>query len=98
MAAFVAPKFGEKNFTIMLIFESVFLVSMGLKFFREFTKDGQTLPTKDLKQIAERYLKTDFIYDLIPLIPFPLIMDFDGRESHLYLVKCTRMINGFRIF
>jgi hypothetical protein len=49
MAAFEAPHFGERNFTIMLCFEFVFLCSMGFKFLVEFTKDGQTIPTRDLK-------------------------------------------------
>jgi len=49
MAAFAAPKAGENNFTIMLGFEFVFLLSMGFNFLREFTKDGQTIPTRDLK-------------------------------------------------
>ena len=48
MAAFEAPSFGERNFTIMLAFESIFALSMGFKFLREFTKEGQTTPTRDL--------------------------------------------------
>jgi hypothetical protein len=33
-----------------------------------------------MKQIAERYIRDDFIYDLIPIIPFPLIVELDwGR-------------------
>ena len=32
MGAFVAPVWGERNFTIMLAFEFVFLCSMGFKF------------------------------------------------------------------
>ena len=48
--------------------------------------------------IADKYLKSDFIFDLIPLVPLPLILDLDGRESHFYIVKCIRMINGFFVF
>ena len=55
----------------MIGFEFVFLVSMALKFLCEFTKDGAHLPTRDLKKIAERYIRSDFILDLIPLIPLP---------------------------
>ena len=80
MAAFAAPSFGERNFTIMLAFETIFALSIGLKFLREFTKPGQTVPTRDLAQIAEQYLKSDFIYDILPLIPFPHILNLDhGR-------------------
>ena len=80
MAAFAAPSFGERNFTIMLAFETIFALSMGFKFLKEFTKPGQPTPTRDLAKIAERYLKSDFIYDFIPLIPFPHILNLEhGR-------------------
>jgi hypothetical protein len=99
MAAFVAPKWGERNFFIMLGFEFIFLMSMGFKFLCEFVKDGAVTPTRDLKQIAERYLRGDFISDLIPLIPFPLILTLEkGRQSHFYIIKCIRLFNGFMIF
>ena len=72
---------------------------MTFKFLLEFTKDGQIVPIRDLKQIAERYIRRDFIFDLIPLIPFPLILSLKkGRESHLYFIKCVRVIRGLRIF
>ena len=52
-----------------------------------------------MKQIAERYIRDDFIYDLIPIIPFPLILELDwGRQSHMYIIKCMRVVNGFRVF
>ena len=75
MAAFRAPVLGEQNFTIMLVFELIFLCSMGFKFLNEYTKDGSTNPTRDLKKIAEKYLRSDFIFDLIPLLPLPLVLD-----------------------
>ena len=50
-------------------------------------------------QIAEHYIRSDFIYDLIPLIPLPLILELDdGRQSHFYIIKCMRVVNGFRVF
>ena len=99
MAAFEAPSWGERNFTIMLVFEFIFFLSIKFKFLREFTKEGQTVPTRDMKQIAERYIRDDFIYDLIPIIPFPLILELDGgRQSHMYIIKCMRVVNGFRVF
>ena len=70
MAAFGDIENGHSLFTMMLCFEAVFLVSMALKFIVSFTKDGQTIPTTDIKQIAERYIKGTFIFELIPLIPF----------------------------
>lgn len=82
----------------MLIFESVFLIDIALKFLVSFTKDGETIPTKDLSKIAQRYLRKGFIFDFIPLIPFPLFLDLDHREAHFYIIKCIRIINGFKLF
>ena len=99
MGAFVAPKWGERNFTIMLGFEFIFLCSMAFNFLKEFTRDGQVTPTRDLRLIAENYMRGDFFFDLIQIIPFPLILSLeDGRESRFYVIKCTRVIDGFRIF
>lgn len=90
---------GEQNFFIMLGFEFIFLVHMGTKFLCEFVKDGAVSPTRDLKKIAERYIRTEFFLDFIPLIPFPLILTLKyGREHHFYLVKCIRLFNSFLLF
>jgi hypothetical protein len=48
MGAFNHPRYPEPLFIAMLFFETVFLISMVLKFFVEFIKDGQTIPTRDL--------------------------------------------------
>ena len=83
----------------MLAFEFVFIVSMALKFLCEFTKDGAHTATRDLKKIAERYLRSDFILDLIPLISLPQILDLPyDRASHFYIVKCIRLFNSFLLF
>ena len=70
MAAFHGLTRSDPKFILMLCFEAVFLVSMCLKFFVCFTKDGQTTPTTDHEQIAKRYIRGTFIFELIPLIPF----------------------------
>ena len=83
----------------MLAFEFIFLLNMGSKFLCEFVKDGSQTPTRDLKKIAERYLRSDFALDFIPLIPFPLILSLKyGREHHYYLIKCLRLLNSFLLF
>jgi hypothetical protein len=58
MAAFSAPKYGEALFNVMMLFEFAFLFDMCLNFLKSYTKDGETIPTRDLNQIAMRYLKT----------------------------------------
>ena len=98
LAAFDGASVGDQSFSIMLAFEIVFVLSMGFKFLCEFLKDGHNTPIRDLSEIASRYFNSDFIWDIIPLIPFPFIFDFGGRETHLNMIKCIRMLNGFRIF
>ena len=49
LAAFKKIGPGEPMFIAMLSFEAVFLISIVLKFFVCFTKDGHTIPTTDLK-------------------------------------------------
>ena len=48
MAAFQDPKRGDSLFILMVFFETVFAISIMLKFLVEYVKDGQTIPTRDL--------------------------------------------------
>jgi hypothetical protein len=80
MAAFRAPEPGEDFFSVMLFFEISFFIDICLKFLVSFTKDGETIPTRDLSKIGWRYLNKGFIFDFIPLIPFPNFLDIDHRE------------------
>jgi hypothetical protein len=43
-------------------------------------------------------MRSDFIFDFIPLIPFPYILNLQGKEVHLFVIKIMRLVNGFRIF
>lgn len=78
MAAFKSPKPEDDLFKVMLYFEFIFFCEIIFKFFEEFTKDGQTIPTRSLAEIGNRYLKGQFIYDFIPLIPLPYLLPFLG--------------------
>ena len=54
---------------MMIIFESVFLLSLIFNFLTPFIPEGDHCPTKDHGMIALNYIKGDFIIDFIPLIP-----------------------------
>jgi hypothetical protein len=73
-------------------------VSMALKFLVEFKKDGSTIYERDLREIATRYINGQFIYDIIPLFPFAYIFTLDGHSHNLLMIKCGRMLIGFKIF
>ena len=70
---------------------------MGFKFLKSFTKDGEIIPTIDLGEIASRYLKGQFIFDFVPLIPISSFFEFHG-DNHFYFIKCIRVVNGFALF
>ena len=54
----------------MAVYESCFLIEMILQFFRKVTPDGQSKELKDIMIISKNYISTNFIWHLIPLIPF----------------------------
>ena len=60
-----------------IFFFVVFTISIIMNFFRDFIPEGETTASKDLKKIAKRYLKGDFMLDFIAWIPFQFLIDFD---------------------
>lgn len=71
-----------------------FLISMFLKFITDFIPDGETEPTKDLKEISKRYLNNEFLVDFITILPLTLMFEL----KILYLLKTIRVINGIKMF
>ena len=57
------------QFHIMIGIESIFLLDMILKFFKEFTPSNTTKRTSDFASIVSHYILNGFIIDAIPLIP-----------------------------
>ena len=54
--------------------ELIFFFMMTSKFQTDFIIDGDQTSTTDLLLIAKHYVKTDFVWDLIPLLPFPFFL------------------------
>lgn len=46
--------------------------------------------------IAKKYLRENFIYEIVPLIPWNFILHFPGSRF-LFLIKCVRLIQAFEI-
>ena len=40
----------------------------------------------------------EFLSDLIPLIPFPLILPLQGKEQHFYFIKVMRLLKVLKRF
>ena len=98
IAAFIKMEYGEPKFTWMIFYECFFLISTCLKFLRSYIPDGQTVPVKSLSLTVERYVMGEFLSDLIPLIPFPLILPLKGKEQHFYYIKVMRLLKVLKRF
>jgi hypothetical protein len=56
------------------------------------------VPVKELALTVERYVFGEFLSDLIPLIPFPLILPLEGVEQHFYFIKVMRLFKVLKHF
>ena len=74
------------------IFEVVFFMDMVAHFFLDYRPSVISQESvRDLSAIIPRYLKTQFAWDLLPLLPFQL-MELDNNAQNLfYLIKCMRV-------
>lgn len=79
--------------TMNLTIEGLFLVQICLSFFTEYKPIDSIYPVRDISKIAERYLKGNFIFHLIPIFPFGLIINFKNSKL-LQLLKCLRLIQA----
>jgi hypothetical protein len=78
------------------VFEFLFLVDMITKFILDYTDEINNTQIRDLSTISLRYLKSQFIWDLLPLIPFNWVLHFQYSRL-FYLVKVIRLIETFAL-
>ena len=101
MAAYLSKDLlPEDNlYKLDLFFETFFAISMVLEFLTDFEPVPGQKAIRDLVIIANRYIKGEFIYDLIALVPFNFFIDIDdGYERLFYLFKLLRLQKGFKLF
>jgi len=75
----------------------MFAVSIVMRFFVDYYEEGKQFPVRDLTSIAKNYLKTDFIFDFIPLIPLQELALPRGYARFFYIIKIFRLFNGFKL-
>ena len=92
------PAYYMREMNTVMAFELIFLLHMFTQFFVEFRIEGQEKPIRDIKRIANRYVGTNLIYDLIPLVPLQLLHLTRSRQYIFYSLKMIRVFNGFSIF
>lgn len=82
--------FGADDKYLYIIIEAMFAVDMFITFFVEVPIDNRM--EREINQITVNYIKTDFLFDLVPLLPLEL---FDFQESKLFfLLKLIRIRKG----
>jgi hypothetical protein len=54
-------------------------------------------PVRQWSKIVLHYLRTEFIWDFIPLLPFQYLTLVRNRERLFFLIKCMRLKSGFQI-
>lgn len=79
-------QFDQLNFYI----EIVFIVQVFQKCITEYQPIDGIYPVRRCSKIIVNYLKVEFIYDLLPLIPFVEIFKFPGSRTFI-LFKIFRL-------
>jgi len=100
MSAYLSddPKPFDFLFSIDLYFQAFYIVSMGIEFRTDFELFPGENTIKDPIKIALRYIKTQFIFDLLAIIPFNYFISINNGYGRLfYLIKLIRLFKGFQI-
>ena len=74
LSTFEEPDYSKPFPTPVIYFESVFLISVILKFNLEYQDLDSPIPVRNYSKIATRYFKNEFFIEALPLIPFPTIL------------------------
>ena len=81
-----------------MIFESIFLTQLILKFFVDYTEEeSPDKPIRDLGKIALNYIKTEFLLDFITLIPANFLQLYRSRNALFLIIKMLRIYKGFAL-
>lgn len=78
--------------------EVIFFFRIGTEFLTDF-QDKDLKIIRDFEKIVMRYLKGQFIFDFITVIPFDYFIMIEGGYSRLfYLLKLLRLFQGLQLF
>ena len=93
----------EYRYSMQILFEVFFLISMGISFITEYTNmspDGDPMPIRDLPKIARNYRDNgSFWIDFITLLPlYRVTIDFHLHFKATNIVKVLRLYNCLKYF
>ena len=91
-------------FEVFLI-EGLFLLDLIFCFFQEYKDEETYTIISDIKKIAKHYAKSSFIYDLLAIIPFQEILNWEsravsvsGQQDRKRLYKLLKLLRVPRLF
>lgn len=82
------------------IFDFFFTLDMAKNFLTDFKPPGEDIrPVRDLKKIADNYLRGNFLRDFIMWAPaYRFLVPFSPDFRLLLFIKSYRVVKGFAIF
>lgn len=78
VAAFKIPETNSATNYLIVSFEVIFVIDMGVQFVLEYKPEDQYNKVRDITKISKRYLKTRFLFDCLAVVPFHV---FFSQES-----------------
>ena len=66
---------GQKEFWLMILYETIFFVEMAINFIKQDLDDEGVTKYELPEKIAVRYIQSTFLVDLIALIPWGYIFE-----------------------
>ena len=98
-AAFGIPEADSTAAVYDWLFQSNFMVAMLIEFVTTYRINPGEPEVRDITEIVPRYLQGNFLFELLPLLPFQWMFAFDnGQEKLFLLVKLIRLVRGLSIF
>lgn len=69
------------------------------KFLTTYKISGEAAPIRGLNSISMRYLKGDFLIDLLPLLPLHLMLnEWIIPDKMFFFIKCIRVFTVIKAF
>lgn len=104
LACFGFPE-GKGFFIIYYVMESMFAIDTLLLFFTQYQDEEDNKPVRDIKSIALKHIKSDFIFDALATFPFHIVLlsrfddeNIKDRIQLLFLLKMIRFRKMMSLF
>lgn len=82
-----------------IYFEAIFFISIILNFLTDYQDESNHKEVRDLSNISMRYLRGNFAWEFLPLIPFPHVMHYGFKNpNHFYIIKVVRLMTAQKVF